>query len=227
MLGSLVGDRLYDPAGHPTISLAVSALELDVEGQVEKPPGIGRGYVWEVTMTDTRSAPRYAAEIVAGLKEAGVSVVAALPDSLLKEAYRAFARDSGLRYVLVANEAEMPGICAGAYLGGMRAVMVMENSGLRQACEPLTRLSWAHHVPLVVIVSHRGEFGERYWWGHNHSQVMEPLLEALRFPYWYVREFDEIKPAVTKAWAHADSGQWPVVLIFGGDCVEVFGHAKD
>jgi len=164
--------------------------------------------------------PAYCELLIQGLRDADVSLVTAIPESLLRSAYAALAEAASIRYVRVANEAEMPGICAGAYLGGTRAVMIMENSGLRQACEPLTRLSWAHHIPMVLLMAHRGEFGERNWWGHNHAQTMEPILDALRFPYWHVRTLDQIRPAVRKAWDHADSSQWPVALVFGGDCVE-------
>lgn len=169
----------------------------------------------------------YAELMLEGLVEAGVSVVTALPESLLRAAYELLGETDQVRYVRVANEAEMPGICAGAYLAGKRSAMIMENSGLRQACEPLTRLAWAHHVPMVLIVSYRGALGEKNWWGHNHTQVMEPLLDALRFPYWYVTHLEDIKPHIVKAWAHADSSQWPVVLIFGGECVEAPHRAAD
>jgi sulfopyruvate decarboxylase subunit alpha len=169
----------------------------------------------------------YAALMLEGFVEADVSIVTALPESLLRGAYELLGRTDELRYVRVSNEAEMPGICAGAYLAGKRSAMIMENSGLRQACEPLTRLSWAHHVPMVLIMSNRGAFGEKNWWGHNHTQVMEPILEALRFPYWYVMKLDDIKTHISRAWDHADSSQWPVALIFGGECVEAPHRAAD
>lgn len=161
------------------------------------------------------------------MKEAGVTIVAGLPDSLLKSAYRLMAKDPAIRYIPVTNEGEMPGIVAGAYLGGKRALMVMENSGLRQACEPLARFAFAHQVPMVMVMAFRGDLGESNWWGHNHAQTMEPVLEALRIPYWFVRHLEDLKPSLRRAYVHADSSQWPVALIFCGECVEVPSHAKD
>jgi sulfopyruvate decarboxylase subunit alpha len=120
----------------------------------------------------------------------------------------------------VTNEGEMPGIAAGAYLGGKRTVMMMENSGLRQMCEPLSRFTQSHNMPLVMMMAYRGQFGEYNWWGHTHAQTMEPLLNALRIPYRFITEIDEIKPMVKKAWIHADSSQLPVALIMTGKCVE-------
>lgn len=174
-----------------------------------------------------QEAPRYAHLMIEGLKEAGVTIVTALPESLLRGFYRAVAQDQDIRYIRVSNEADMPGILAGAYLGGKRAVMVMENSGLRQACEPIARFAFTHHMPLVMLMAFRGEFGEYNWWGHAHAQTMEPILNALRVRFRFIRQLSEIKPDIKRAVRHADSGQWPVALIFSGECVEVPHYAKD
>jgi sulfopyruvate decarboxylase subunit alpha len=164
--------------------------------------------------------PRYAEVFLAALHRADVRLVAAVPESLLKAVFAALPHEPGIRYVRASNEADLPGIVAGAYLGGMRALMMMENSGLRQACEPIARFSHAHHLPLVMAVSHRGDFGETNWWGHNHHQVMVPLLDALRIPLRVVDRLDRVEPELRRAFVHADASQWPVCLAFAGECVE-------
>jgi sulfopyruvate decarboxylase subunit alpha len=174
----------------------------------------------DTTVSSGEKTYLYAEQLLEAYKEADVSLVTALPESLLKNAYRMLAADKDIRYVPVTNEGEMPGIAAGAYLGGTRTVMMMENSGLRQMCEPLSRFTQSHNMPLVMMMAYRGEFGEYNWWGHTHAQTMEPLLNALRIPYRFIREIDEIKPMVKKAWIHADSSQLPVALIMTGQCVE-------
>ena len=164
--------------------------------------------------------PKYAQLFMEGIEEAGVSVVTALPESLLAGIYRECSRDNSIRYIPVTNEAELPGIVAGVYLGGKKALMVMENSGLRQGCEALARLSIVHGVPMVMVMSFRGEFGERNFWGHNHARTMVPILDALRIPYVFVSKLDQIKPSIKKAFYHTNSSQWPLALIFSGECVE-------
>jgi sulfopyruvate decarboxylase subunit alpha len=167
----------------------------------------------------------YAEALIDAYKQAGVRLVTALPESLLKNAYRMLAQEPALRYIPVTNEGEMPGIVAGAYMAGMRGVMMMENSGLRQLCEPLSRFMQTHNMPMVMVMAYRGEFGEYNWWGHTHAQTMEPLLNALRIPYRFIREVDEIAPLVKRAWIHADSSQLPVALIMTGNCVERASYA--
>ena len=171
--------------------------------------------------------PEYARVFMEALKEAEVSVVTALPEGLLATVYRLCESDNAIRYIPVTNEAEMPGICAGTYLAGKRAVMIMENSGLRQACEPIARFTFQNAMPMVIMVSYRGEWGEQNWWGHNHTLTMEPLLKTLRVPFRHVSEIADIKPAIKRAFKHADGSNGPVALIFGGNCVEVPAYAKD
>lgn len=175
----------------------------------------------------TDVVPRYAQEFVEALHEAQVGLVATLPESHLKSVYVAIDQDPDIRLVRVSNEADLPGIIAGSYLGGTRAIMISENSGLRQACEPIARFSFAHQIPLVMVVSYRGDFGESNWWGHNHAQVMTPLLEALRIPMKIVDKISDIKSMMAKALDHAYSSQWPVCLVMTGECTEGAVHAAD
>src|SRR5215470_5308320 len=129
------------------------------------------------------SPPRYAQLFIEGLKEANVTVVAAVPESLLAGVYRMCATDNAIRYIPVTNEAELPGICAGTYLAGKKGIMVMENSGLRQACAPNALFAYCLAMPLVMAMRLRGGWGERNSVGHKHAQTMEPILKALRIPY--------------------------------------------
>jgi sulfopyruvate decarboxylase subunit alpha len=176
---------------------------------------------------DADSPKTYADLVVEGLKEHDVEIVTALPESLLIDVYRKVAADPAFIYVQAASEQDLPGVVAGAYLAGKRSVMFMENSGLREACEPIARLIFGHRMPMVMVMPHRGDLGEYNWWGHGHSLTMEPLLKALGIPHWPVRKLEEIKPSIKRALIHADAGQTAVALIFGGDCVEVPHYAKD
>jgi len=169
----------------------------------------------------------FATVFLEGLKEAGVSIVAALPESLLASIYLACSRDNEIRYIPVSNEAELPGIVTGAYLSGKKAVMIMENSGLRQALEPIVRSTYCHSLPMVMIMCYRGDLGEQNWWGHNHAQTMEPILDAVRIPWRAVRKIDDIKSSIKKAIDHSNSSQWPVALVMSGECVEITGYGKN
>jgi phosphonopyruvate decarboxylase len=64
-----------------------------------------------------------------------------------------------LHYVGAANEGDAVAIAAGADLGGMAGVVMLQNSGLGNAVNPLTSLTWTFRIPVLLIVTWRGEPG--------------------------------------------------------------------
>jgi sulfopyruvate decarboxylase subunit alpha len=158
--------------------------------------------------------PRLAALVLKGLKQAHVQVMASLPDTLLKGVYEAAAKDPEIRYVPVTNEAEGAALAAGAWAGGKRSVLAMENSGLRVACEALARIGLVNALPVVMLMGYRGEIGERIHWGVNHGVTMEPLLQALRIPYIMVEREEDIVSHVVRGVVHAANTHYHVAVIF-------------
>jgi sulfopyruvate decarboxylase subunit alpha len=152
--------------------------------------------------------------VIEGLKAAGVSIACYLPDSLLKELYPALDRDNDIRTIRVTNEGEGAAICGGVWLSGKRAVLVMENSGLRASIEPLARMGMGAGIPVVMIMSYRGDLGEDNWWAIPHGMTMEPLLNAMRIPYRVVKHEEDIRQAVQDAvtWSHTAYYHSAVVL---------------
>lgn len=65
--------------------------------------------------------------------------------------------DHALRYVGAANEGDAVAMAAGVELGGERAVVMIQNSGLGNAVNPLSSLTHVFHIPLLLIVTLRGE----------------------------------------------------------------------
>ncbi|GAA4549889.1 thiamine pyrophosphate-binding protein [Pseudonocardia xishanensis] len=158
-------------------------------------------------------------EVLAGLKRAGVSVACYLPDSLFKPLYPAMDADPDLRTIRVTNEGEGAAICGGVFLSGRRAVLVMENSGLRASVEPLARMGLGAGIPVVMLMSYRGEMGENNWWAVPHGVTMEPVLDALRIPYRVVREESEIARSIVDAYELAYASYYHSAVALGGGIV--------
>lgn len=158
-------------------------------------------------------------KVIAGLKAAGVTVVCYLPDSLLKELYPALDRDPDIRTIRVPNEGEGAGICGGVWLSGKRAALVMENSGLRASIEPLARMGMGAGIPVIMIMSHRGDLGENNWWAIPHGMTMEPLLEGMRIPYRIVTEEDAIEQAIKDAYAWSYAAYYHSAVVLSGSVV--------
>lgn len=157
--------------------------------------------------------------VLRGLERAGVSVATYLPDSLLKQLYPALDAAPDIRTIPVTNEGEGAAIAGGVFLSGKRAVLVMENSGLRAATEHLARLGLGSGIPVVMIMSYRGELGENNWWAIPHGITMEPLLGALRIPYRVVRREDEIEQAIVDAFEWSYTAYYHSAVVLGGEVV--------
>jgi phosphonopyruvate decarboxylase len=93
----------------------------------------------------------------AALKKEGFDFFSGVPCSFLKDLINYAVNEA--EYVMAANEGDGAAICAGAWLGGRRPVLLMQNSGLGNAVSPLTSLNAVFHIPVLGFVSLRGEPG--------------------------------------------------------------------
>jgi sulfopyruvate decarboxylase subunit alpha len=157
--------------------------------------------------------------VVTGLKAAGVSVVCYLPDSLFKELYPALDADSDIRTIRVTNEGEGAAICGGLFLSGKRAALIMENSGLRASIEPLARMGMGAGIPVIMLMSYRGDLGENNWWAVPHGMCMEPLLGAMRIPYRVVDDGAKIEQAIKDAYHWSYAAYYHSAIVLTGSLV--------
>ncbi len=157
--------------------------------------------------------------VLQGLKEAGIDFVVSLPDSALKELNQLVKNDPELPYVPVCNEGDGIAICGGAWLGGRRPAMLMENSGLSLGAYALRRSALTFGFPMLLLMSYRGEFGEARWFSVTNGWGIEPLLQALRIRYTVIRKPEEIKAAIAKVQASLSSIQLPAAILFGGEAI--------
>lgn len=91
------------------------------------------------------------------LKHHGFTVYSGVPCSHLKDLINFAVNECEL--IMAANEGDAVAICAGAQLGGKKSVFLCQNSGLTNATSPLTSLIYTFRIPILGIVSLRGEPG--------------------------------------------------------------------
>lgn len=161
----------------------------------------------------------YSLKLISSLKEGGIKLVSGVPDSWLGNVQRDIEADSHLKWVLAGNEGVAFSICAGAWLGGAKSALLMENSGLRVATEWIARYSIGCNIPVLLILSYRGDFGDTEPFAVPHRIVCEPLLKALRIPYIVVREKDMLQKYINWSINVADASQFPVAVLIGGDLI--------
>src|ERR671915_917288 len=116
------------------------------------------------------------------LVAAGVEVVSALPETWLVHLIRLAEEDPDMTLVRLAKEEEGVGISAGAHLAGVKSAMLMQNHGFLASINGIVSCAQLYHIPLLMLISHRGEFGERDPWQTEGGGVTEHVLDALRIP---------------------------------------------
>jgi phosphonopyruvate decarboxylase len=166
-----------------------------------------------------------AAAFVDAAREVGFSLYSGVPCSYLKPFINYVSGAEGLRYVAAANEGDAVAIAAGATLAGTRSAVMMQNSGFGNAVNPLTSLCHTARIPILLIVTWRGEPGGR----HDEPQhelmgaITPSLLELLRIPWEpFPRTTAAIGPALRRALTHLNSERTPYALLMSEGTVEPY-----
>ncbi len=151
------------------------------------------------------------------LKACGVRLVSALPETWLVHLIRMADDDPEMTLVRLAKEEEGVGISAGAHLAGVKSAMLMQNHGFLASINGIVSCAQLYRIPLLMLISHRGEFGERDPWQTEGGGVTEPLLRALRIPYTSLEHPDHVARRLAKAQTLAESAHRPVAVLLHRD----------
>jgi len=147
-----------------------------------------------------------------------VAFVAATPDSrtapLLRELIDLDGTNGAPSVLVTPDEASAVSMVAGAtFLSGVRALAIMEASGLRRAYEALARLALGHGIFPPLLITVRGGVGERDWWAIGQQVTLVRCLEALGYA-WEQIDTEEMADAVlAKALATADIQECGVAVL--------------
>jgi sulfopyruvate decarboxylase subunit alpha len=151
------------------------------------------------------------------LKACGITLVSALPETWLVHLIRMADEDPDMILVRLAKEEEGVGVSAGAHLAGARSAMLMQNHGFLASINGIVSCAQLYRIPLLMLISHRGEFGERDPWQTEGGGVTEELLRALRIPYGRLEDPSHVAARIRKAETLAQSASRPVALLLCRD----------
>jgi sulfopyruvate decarboxylase subunit alpha len=144
--------------------------------------------------------PAWALGVCAGVHAAGSRDVVYVPDNPLSHVLRAFEQQyRDVRTLLATREEEAFGIAAGLYLGGRLPTVMLQSSGLGNSLNAITSLLLPYQIPVLMVVSMRGDMGE--W---NAAQVpmgraVRAIFESIGVPHTTVESVDEAAETVRLA----------------------------
>src|SRR5258705_11217026 len=151
------------------------------------------------------------------LKDGGIRLLSALPETWLVHLIRMAEDDPEMTLVRLAKEEEGVGISAGAHLAGVKSAMLMQNHGFLASINGIVSCAQLYRIPLLMLISYRGEFGERDRWQTEAGGVTEHVLDALRIPFSYLDHPEHVARRIRKAQTLANSANKPVALLLCRD----------
>jgi sulfopyruvate decarboxylase subunit alpha len=155
--------------------------------------------------------------IYESLKACDIRLVSALPETWLVHLIRLADDDPEMTLVRLAKEEEGVGISAGAHFAGVRSAMLMQNHGFLAAINGIVSFAHLYKIPLLMLISHRGSFGERDPWQTQGGNVTESLLRSLAIPYAFLDNAETVKKRIRQAQTLSESSLQPVALLLTRD----------
>jgi sulfopyruvate decarboxylase alpha subunit len=120
-----------------------------------------------------------------------IATVCTVPDGGLTRLLTMIEGEASMRLVTLSTEPEGIGIATGCWLGGGRAMLAMQSSGVGNCINALG-LPAALRAPCLMLVTMRGQWGEFNPWQVPMGQGTRPALEAVGVKCFPVDKADEV-----------------------------------
>jgi sulfopyruvate decarboxylase alpha subunit len=136
--------------------------------------------------------------IFAAFKRANIAQAGYVPDAGHSRLIDLCRADAEMRDIVLTTEEEGVALAAGAWLGGQRAVLLMQSSGAGN-CINMLSLIRTCRFPLLMLVTMRGEWEEFNPWQVPMGSIVEPALKLCGMQVTRASAPDEVEPAITAA----------------------------
>ena len=152
-------------------------------------------------------------DLYKALREGGVTQFSYVPDAGHAVLIDESIADPDAESIALTTEEEGVAMAAGADLGGARAVLMMQSSGVGNCINFLSLVSGCR-FPFLTIVSMRGDFGEGNPWQMPMGKAVEPVLNAMGVHCLRVDRPEEVVPTAKAAMTMAfQSGEGVAILL--------------
>jgi sulfopyruvate decarboxylase alpha subunit len=149
-------------------------------------------------MTASPVAPDWPDRLFETFKRAGIRQVGYVPDAGHARLIDRCRADPQIRDVVLTTEEEGVALAAGAWLGGMRAALLMQSSGLGN-CINMLSLARICRFPMLMLITMRGEWEEFNPWQEPMGSIVEPALKLCEVEIFRARKPDEVEGMAERA----------------------------
>ena len=148
-------------------------------------------------------------------KKYGIKTVGYVPDAGLTELINSCNADNDIRAVVMTTEEEGIGLSAGAWLGGDKAAVLMQSSGVGNTVNAIASIVSSCQFPLFMIVTMRGQYGESNPWQMPMGQAAAPVLKSLGMHVFEVETDEEASEAIEAGLKMAFVSNAAVAVLIG------------
>jgi sulfopyruvate decarboxylase alpha subunit len=148
------------------------------------------------------------------LRAAGVSRMSYVPDAGHARLIDLLVADPEVNTTILTTEEEGIAIASGAWLGGARSVVLMQSSGVGN-CINMLSLPVQARIPLLMLVTMRGEWAEFNPWQVPMGRATPPVLEAIGVTVLRAETATDVVEMTAQAAAMAFEADQQVAVLIG------------
>jgi sulfopyruvate decarboxylase alpha subunit len=163
-------------------------------------------------VNDTSKVAEWPDRIFDLFKQRDIRQIGYVPDAGHSRLIKRCVDDPAMRDVVLTTEEEGVALAAGAWLGGDKAALLMQSSGVGN-CINMLSLAKNCRFPLFVLVTMRGEWAEFNPWQVPMGSTTEPVLKLADVLVYRANEPDEVAETVAAGLDLAFNGQLAVAVL--------------
>ena len=151
-------------------------------------------------------------DIYNALKQARVSQLSYVPDAGHSRLIQLSHADRDIKTTVLTTEEEGVALAAGAWLGGDRAVLLMQSSGVGNCVNMLSLLA-SCRLPFLTFVTMRGEWAEFNPWQIPMGKATPQAFEIMGTTVLRLDDPDEADEVISAAASLAYDGDQQVAVL--------------
>jgi sulfopyruvate decarboxylase alpha subunit len=152
--------------------------------------------------------------VFALFKQQGIRQVSLVPDAGHSRLIKLCEADADLQLVRLTTEEEGIALAVGAWLGGDKSVLLMQSSGVGNCINMLSMLAVCQ-IPLTMLITMRGDWGEFNPWQVPMGQAARSVLEAMGVLVSAAQQEAEVVPLTEGALRIAYNTFRPAAVLIG------------
>ncbi|GAA4328930.1 thiamine pyrophosphate-binding protein [Pigmentiphaga soli] len=164
------------------------------------------------------AAPAWQEAIFRILKQGGVRQIAYVPDAGHAHLIRSAIADPDIEDIVLTTEEEGVALAGGAWLGGQRAALLMQSSGVGN-CVNMFSLLQAADFPFFALVTMRGEYAEFNPWQGPMGRATQGALELMGIHVLRVSRAEETEEIVSAGFDAAFEAGGKVAVLLGQNLI--------